>query len=114
MEPMQTHGTIHTLQASWGYGLAKSQLGEAQKADELLFRIEAQIASEPERFPIVALPDIRLASSCVKLGGAEAMIGVFFRRLDDCTLELQNLCLDVQKPSQPIFRATRPALGLAA
>ena len=105
---------MFTLQASWGYGLAKSQLGKAQTADELPFRIEALIASEPESFPIVALPDIRLPSSCVRLRGAEAMIGVFFRRLDDSTLELQSLCLDVQKPSQPTFRATRSVLDLAA
>lgn len=111
---MRTPAMIFTLQASWGYGLAKSQLGEAQHADELLLRIEGQIASQPESFPIVALPDIRLASSCVKMRGTEVIIGVFFRRLDEDTLELQNLCLDVQKPSLPIFRATRPALDLAA
>jgi hypothetical protein len=111
---MRTPAMIHTLQASWGYGLAKSQLGEALQADELLSKVEAQSASEPESFPIVALPDIRLASSCVRLRGAEAVIGVFFRRLDEGTLELQNLCLDLQKPSLPIFRVTRPALDLAA
>jgi hypothetical protein len=87
---------IHTLETSWAYQLAKSLLGSVQQADELLEEIEEQIARNPESFPIVQLPGTRMASVWVHFGGREAMIGIFFRRLDANKLHLQNLCLSEQ------------------
>lgn len=105
---------LSTLQASWSYTLAKSLLGTAEQADDLLANIEWKIANDPEGFPVVALPGKRLAATSLRQRGQKVRIGIFFRQLDPANIELQDLCLVEEEPSQITFFKLPSPLPLAA
>ena len=74
-----------TLSFATSFEASISLLGSPMEADELLGDIMAMIAHSGHGFPIVQLPDIRLAS----IEGFP--VAVFFRLKDPNTAEIERL-----------------------
>jgi len=111
---MSTNSKLATLLSSEGYTMAKSLLGSTEHTDNLLCELEWQITLHPEFYPIVALPETRMATVSLPLAGGAVTVAVFFHRFDRDHLELDHLCLKRNTAIDVVPTPNPLALSLAA
>ncbi|HCN29222.1 MAG TPA: hypothetical protein DIT64_10835 [Verrucomicrobiales bacterium] len=94
--------------------MARSLLGSTEQTDDLLCELEWQIASRAESYPIVDLPETRMATATLSSAAGTVIVAVFFHRIDKDQLELDHLCLE--RKAAPVLnpRTNLAALPLAA
>gem|GEM_PF-6374440 len=78
---------IRTLVHSFHYDASCSLLGKQEDSDEILLDLEFAVASHGNRYPIVQVPDVRLACSEIH------SIAIFFRLLPGDKAEMISVLL---------------------
>ena len=78
---------IRTLIHSFHYDASCSLLGSQEESDEILWDLEFEVASQGSGYPIVQVPDVRLACS------ESHAIAIFFRLLPHDKAELIRVLL---------------------